>query len=728
MAIGKYTLKLFVKNVQCVVLTPDKIDEATVGIEVIEGNYAPWFTMPLYKADTKENAGIGNSVLTVTAVDHDAKPGGTVRYEIIKQQKMHFAIDAVSGVITVAAKLDREITSSYNLTVQATDNSVYPASNVTQVIIKILDVNDMAPEITGCNGSVFENATINSVVAKAFVRDRDVDPNRGPFHFRVQSNNEFGIKSNTGDLFVKSLLDRETKAVHNLTIYVTDNGSPSLSSRGFCVIKVLDVSDVDPKPRSVRLIVNNLGDFSPGGFKRDISPIDPDVSDVYTYQLNKSARLFTFEASSCKLSAASHRSNQSMLVTYSARTSSVSVPNNHALVDFINLKNATADKMLLFRLNGIKTTIQKFTNDTLDALSKLFISVSPAGLKILVIGYCKPSADNLDMLLAMQDGSMFVMPSRRELERTVNAHMKRIKDITNAVSMTVPYHACSAVNACLNGATCVSLLTLGNSAILHTSEGIIFHSASFSPKFSCRCKPGFHGVRCEPAISKCSPNPCLNNGVCKEVNSRRSCTCTSGFTGLYCETDVNECMQLPCKNRGVCVNKIGGYTCKCTAMFTGKNCEAAFNYCQPNPCLHQAKCTRVGDSFACSCNFGFKGKLCEIRLMTFHSLSYLNMAYSSNQQLNVTLEFTTFDEYSLLLYGFHKTRIGLNSPFVALELVNSLLRFSFSFGVAVKRKTVGSVQASDGNWHTAKVRLSNKVSSFAFPLHLILTWLGSRSM
>ena len=39
-------------------------------------------------------------------------------------------------------------------------------------------------------------------------------------------------------------------------------------------------------------------------------------------------------------------------------------------------------------------------------------------------------------------------------------------------------------------------------------------------------------------IDECQPNPCLNGGVCTEVDNNYTCSCSNGYTGLECETEV----------------------------------------------------------------------------------------------------------------------------------------------------------------------------------------------
>lgn len=56
----------------------------------------------------------------------------------------------------------------------------------------------------------------------------------------------FGIFSNSGWLYLKSTLDRETKDYYELKVIATDNGSPAKSATTKVLINVLDANDNDP--------------------------------------------------------------------------------------------------------------------------------------------------------------------------------------------------------------------------------------------------------------------------------------------------------------------------------------------------------------------------------------------------------------------------------------------------------------------------------------------------
>eukprot|EP00795_Rhopilema_esculentum_P000635 gene635-10339_t len=692
-----------------------EIDEAVIHVDVKPLNIPPMFSSSHYTVNVVESSVIGKSVFTVLATDTDAKSGGAITYEITKQSPFEaFIINKRTGLITVSSAIDREQVANFIVTVKAVDSGLPPASNTTSVSIKILDANDNKPSISNCDGMVQENATIGTIVTVVAVRDNDIDPNKGPFVFSIQGSQPFRINAK-GELSVSSALDREATAAYNLSIDVTDNGSPPQKSRAHCIITVLDVSDVTPKPRNASVIINTLGLYPSGGLIGDLSPKDPDTTDMYACSLDHVASLFHFETSSCQLHIASHRTAEKRHLNFTAQTHGITVKDS-VYIDHVLIANATANKTMVLRLHGISKTVTEFTNDMVLRLNSALEVISPSSKVIRVIGYMRQTPNTIDMLVIQQDRATFAAGAIYGLESRILGSRSQLQQVTGASHIEVPYKACTSSGICNNNGTCYELKEIGNNPVTWNSEKLVFIGVYFEATFACRCKPGFYGRRCEKMSSGCVPNPCRNGAVCLETRVSgvlaRHCECRKGFTGSFCEDDVNECLASPCQNSGKCVNTNGGYQCQCAARFTGKNCESTIDFCKPNPCLFGGICSLTDVSFKCTCKFGSLGRFCEINPMTFSALSYLstNQGVVPQQALNVSLDFATYDKHSLLMYGFHRTEEGAMSPFVALEVINSKLQFSYNFGSRIRRLLADAVAVSDGEWHSVSVFLSSQVA------------------
>ncbi|XP_072247422.1 hyaluronan-binding protein 2-like [Leuresthes tenuis] len=112
---------------------------------------------------------------------------------------------------------------------------------------------------------------------------------------------------------------------------------------------------------------------------------------------------------------------------------------------------------------------------------------------------------------------------------------------------------------------------------------------------------------------QCNPNPCLNNGVCKEKGRRNfKCDCPKPFRGRKCEKGPKACRRGRC-GRGECVltSSPPYYECKCKEPFQPPDCRRV-SLCEPNPCKNGGQCIREGNDFDCQCPEGFRGRFCHV--------------------------------------------------------------------------------------------------------------------
>ncbi|MBC6426863.1 MAG: cadherin repeat domain-containing protein [Ekhidna sp.] len=125
------------------------------------GNMTPTFTSTGGTSATvlAENVGSGANVRQFTATPNDA--GQTVTYSLKGTNADDFSINSMNGQITVGSSgLDFETTSSYSLTVVATDNGTPPAEVESTFSITVNDVNEFSPMFSsGTSADVPENTT-----------------------------------------------------------------------------------------------------------------------------------------------------------------------------------------------------------------------------------------------------------------------------------------------------------------------------------------------------------------------------------------------------------------------------------------------------------------------------------------------------------------------------------------------------------------------------------------
>ncbi|XP_041429989.1 crumbs 2, cell polarity complex component S homeolog isoform X2 [Xenopus laevis] len=144
--------------------------------------------------------------------------------------------------------------------------------------------------------------------------------------------------------------------------------------------------------------------------------------------------------------------------------------------------------------------------------------------------------------------------------------------------------------------------------------------------FSCACRTGWNGQRCEINIDDCKSSPCLH-GTCKDLEADYQCSCETGYAGTNCSININDCQHHQCLNGGTCVDGVNSYTCKCPANYAGTYCQWPFppEQCNKNfTCFNGGKCDSGIWGANCTCRPGFKGRRCEINVNDCESNPCLN--------------------------------------------------------------------------------------------------------
>ncbi|XP_075066026.1 protocadherin gamma-B2-like isoform X4 [Mixophyes fleayi] len=245
----------------------------------------PVFSQQLYKVSVNENTPVDTTVITVNATDRDEGVNGQITYSFSKtsgnvQNAGTFSIHPVSGEVRIDKPLDFELTSIYELSIQAKDGGGLVAH--CKVLIEIIDDNDNAPEIsiTSLSSPIPEDSAPGTVIALIRVHDQDsrvngeVDCNLAEKSFNLLLSSDSYYK-----IVTTGSMDREKVSSYNITFLATDRGSPPLSSRRTIRLEISDVNDNPPifmKSTYVAYVPeNNL----PGGSIYSIQASDPDIGD-----------------------------------------------------------------------------------------------------------------------------------------------------------------------------------------------------------------------------------------------------------------------------------------------------------------------------------------------------------------------------------------------------------------------------------------------------------------
>ncbi|KAL8189836.1 UNVERIFIED_CONTAM: hypothetical protein K2H54_009458 [Gekko kuhli] len=296
--------------------SPARSGTATLRVRVLDANdHAPAFPRgALLTVELPEDAPPGAPLLDLDAADPDEGANGQLLYswggQVPAEARARFALDALSGRLSLRAAVDYELQRTYELDVQASDRGASPLAATCKVLVRLLDVNDNAPALAVSALSppppaegpappadallayVSEAAPPESLVALVSASDADAGANgqvrvallpaAPPPPFALQRAYEASYA-----LLTAGPLDRERVAEYNLTLVAEDLGSPPARTVRRLTVRLADENDNPPRfarPRAeVALPENN----APGAYLAALHAADPDLgpNGHVTYRL-----------------------------------------------------------------------------------------------------------------------------------------------------------------------------------------------------------------------------------------------------------------------------------------------------------------------------------------------------------------------------------------------------------------------------------------------------------
>ncbi|XP_078524656.1 cadherin-8 [Lissotriton helveticus] len=227
-------------------------DTATVKITVEDSDEPPVFSSPTYLLEVHENTAINTVIGQVTARDPDAT-SSPIRFSIDRHTDLErqFNVNAEDGKITLATPLDRESNVWHNITIMATEIRNHSQIAGAVVAIKVLDVNDNAPEFASeYEAFLCENGRPGQIIQTVSAIDKD-DPKNGHYFFysllpEMANNPNFTIKNNEDNslsvMARHSGFNRLKQEVYLLPIIISDSGNPQMSSTSTLTIRVCGCS------------------------------------------------------------------------------------------------------------------------------------------------------------------------------------------------------------------------------------------------------------------------------------------------------------------------------------------------------------------------------------------------------------------------------------------------------------------------------------------------------
>ncbi|KAM7140530.1 protocadherin beta-3 isoform 2-T2 [Molossus nigricans] len=231
--------------------SPPRSGTVQIHILVLDINdNAPEFTQSLYEVEVPENSPVNSVIVTVSASDLDAGNFGTILYTFFhtsEEIRKTFQLNPITGDIQLVKYLNFEAINSYEVDIEAKDGGGLTGKST--VIVRVVDVNDNPPELTlsSVTTSIPENSP-ETVVAIFSVSDLDSGDN-GKIKCSIENNLPFILKPSVENFYTlvsEGALDRESTAEYNITITVTDMGTPRLKTQHNITVQVSDVNDNAP--------------------------------------------------------------------------------------------------------------------------------------------------------------------------------------------------------------------------------------------------------------------------------------------------------------------------------------------------------------------------------------------------------------------------------------------------------------------------------------------------
>ncbi|XP_039630339.1 protocadherin-1-like isoform X2 [Polypterus senegalus] len=180
--------------------------------------------------------------------------------------------------------LDYEMVKDYRIEIVAVDSGNPALSSTNSLKVQVVDVNDNAPVFSPNLFEVdfHENNQPGDRVLDVVATDADSGTNAELVYSVIldpATKGLFDINQNTGEVRVRSELDREHRERYEFLVAAADKGSPSLRGTATVVVKVLDRNDNDPKFMLSGYsfsVLENMPSLSPVGM---VTVIDADKGE-----------------------------------------------------------------------------------------------------------------------------------------------------------------------------------------------------------------------------------------------------------------------------------------------------------------------------------------------------------------------------------------------------------------------------------------------------------------
>ncbi|KAM7052799.1 protocadherin-18 isoform 1-T1 [Acridotheres tristis] len=254
------------KNLNCsiefdvITLPTEHLQLFHVEVEVLDINdNSPQFSRALIPIEISESAAVGTRIPLDSAFDPDVGDNSLHTYSLSAND--FFSIDvrtrtdgAKYAELIVVRELDRELKSTYELQLTASDKGVPQRSGSSLLKISISDSNDNSPvfEQQSYIIQLLENSPIGTLLIDLNATDPDEGANGKVVysfssHVSAKIIETFRIDPEKGHLTLLKQVDYEATKSYEIDAQAQDMGPNSIPAHCKIIIKVVDVNDNKPE-------------------------------------------------------------------------------------------------------------------------------------------------------------------------------------------------------------------------------------------------------------------------------------------------------------------------------------------------------------------------------------------------------------------------------------------------------------------------------------------------
>ena len=299
--------------------TPQRTGTLTVHLEVTDVNdKTPQFTQNIYNITVNETSAVGSVVGFVTAVDEDIDQNAKIQYKFSSTRSSRieelFLLDPSTGEIRVRKPLQYESGKRFESFVEAGDLGQPPLASQAKIIITVLDVGNTAPKLDLIlTAAVYsdtvllsEGSRVGTFVGHVKVEDADSGPN-GVVDCQSMDGSFImeGLEGKGFAILTSKVLDRESVQQHNVSVFCSDKGDPSMTAAVTFLVIVTDVNDNTPVFKKSTYYAN-LTENSSSSFVVKVLASDRDigVNAELSYSLSsEAASMFSVDSNTGVISA-----------------------------------------------------------------------------------------------------------------------------------------------------------------------------------------------------------------------------------------------------------------------------------------------------------------------------------------------------------------------------------------------------------------------------------------